>query len=62
MTAIEKKEKRSQEVEGICLIAIKKKEERFDDNDGICMYGTTAYHAVWEKYVLRYLITNYILL
>ena len=21
----------------------------FEDNDGICMYGTTAYHAVWEK-------------
>lgn len=21
----------------------------FEDSDGICMYGTTAYHAVWEK-------------
>ena len=21
----------------------------FEDSDGICMYGTTAYHVVWEK-------------
>lgn len=21
----------------------------FEDNDGICMYGTTAFHVVWEK-------------
>lgn len=29
-----------------------------DENDGISMFGTTAYHAVWEKRVQKYLIIN----